>query len=469
MSSFKHFINHKLFSTIGEAADELGVDCYVIGGFVRDKFLDRGQAKDIDIVSIGSGIELAELVQKKLGVKRISVFKNFMTAQLKYKSIEIEFVGARKESYRADSRKPIVEDGTLEDDQKRRDLTINALALSLNSKNFGELLDPFNGLDDLKKGIIQTPLHPDQTYSDDPLRMMRSIRFASQLDFFIVDSNMESMLKLHERISIISQERIITEFNKILLSPQPSKGLALLFKTKLLHKFLPELVDLQGVEELEGQSHKDNFWHTLEVVDNVALRTKNLWLIYAALFHDLGKAVTKKYIEPQGWTFHNHEFVGAKMIRKIFQRLKLPLDERLVYVQKLIRLSSRPIAITEENATDSAARRLIFEASDDLEELMILCESDITTKNPRKKERFLANYKEVRHRLSQVEEADELRNWQPPIDGKEIMDTFNIKPGKEVGILKEAIREAILEGQIKNTKEEAFSFMNEKAKEIGLI
>lgn len=464
----KEFVSHKIFGTIADAAQEIGVDAYVIGGYVRDKILKRKEPKDIDIVAVGKGIELAQKVGEKLGKQKINIFKNFGTAQLKHKDTELEFVGARKESYDRGSRKPVVEDGTLEDDQNRRDFTINALAISLNTKDFGTLLDPFGGIEDLKSGLIRTPLDPDITYSDDPLRMMRAIRFASQLQFKIDDNSFNSIIRNKDRIKIISAERITEELNKIMLSSKPSIGLRLLQESGLMAHILPEITALKGVEEIEGQLHKDNFYHTLQVVDNISENTDKLYLRYAALFHDIGKPVSKKFVANIGWTFHHHEFIGAKMVAKVFRRMKLPLGEPLKYVQKIVQLSSRPIAVSEENATDSAARRLLFDAGNDIEDLMLLCEADITTRNEKKKKRFLQNFQEVRERLKEVEENDKIRNWQPPVDGQLIMETFDIKPGREIGILKEAIKEAILEGDIPNSKEAAFDFMMEEAKKLGL-
>ncbi len=464
----EELVSGKIFKIIGAAADELGVDAYVIGGYVRDKILQRKDPKDIDIVAIGRGIELAQKVADKLGHSKVTVFKNFGTAQVLHKGFELEFVGARKESYRQESRKPIVEDGTLEDDQNRRDFTINALAIGLNQNHFGKLLDPFNGLKDLKSGTIRTPLDPVITYSDDPLRMMRAIRFATQLSFTIEEQSLSAILEQHERLEIISAERITEELNKIMLAPKPSIGLRLLFETHLLPHFLPEVADLQGVEEVDGQLHKDNFFHTLQVVDNISENTENLYLRYAALFHDIGKPVTKKFLSNSGWTFHHHEFVGAKMAKKVFQRLKLPLGRELRYTQKIIRMSSRPIAVTDDQATDSAARRLLFDAGDDIEDLMLLCEADITTRNEKKKKRFLSNFRTVREKLKEVEEKDKVRNWQPPIDGAEIMETFNLPPGREIGLIKEAIKEAILEGTIANNQEEAREFMLARGAELGL-
>ncbi|APU69251.1 MAG: HD domain-containing protein [Christiangramia sp.] len=467
--NYSKALHHKIFRIISEAADELGVDAYVIGGFVRDHILERGEPTDIDIVAVGSGISLAEKVAEKLPNKpKVQVFKNFGTAMLRAFDMEIEFVGARKESYRQDSRKPIVEDGTLEDDQNRRDFTINALALKLNADGFGDLLDPFDGLSDLQKKILKTPLDPDITYSDDPLRMYRAIRFASQLNFMIEEHSLKAIRRNQDRIKIISKERIIEELNKIMLSPKPSKGLALLFKTGLLRKILPELTALQGIDEVEGQTHKDNFWHTLEVVDNISENTDNLWLRWAALLHDIGKAPTKKFDKRVGWTFHGHEFLGAKMVFRIFKRLRLPLNEKMKYVQKLVLMSSRPIAIVDESVTDSAVRRLVFDAGDDIEDLMTLCEADITTKNPKRFKKYHNNFRIVREKMQEVEERDHIRNFQPPVSGEEIMETFGIKPSREVGQIKDAIKEAILEGDIPNEYEPARDFMLKKGEELGL-
>jgi len=462
-------IQHPIFKLIGEASDELDVDAYVIGGFVRDYFLKRNTPKDIDIVAIGSGIDLAKKVASKLkGKPEISVFKNFGTAMIKHKDIELEFVGARKESYNRDSRKPIVEDGTLEDDQNRRDFTINAMALALNHANFGELLDPFDGLADLDREIIRTPLEPGITYSDDPLRMMRAIRFATQLHFTIELKSLQAITENKDRIKIVSKERIVDELNKILISPKPSVGFKLLHQTGLLPLILPELTDLQGIEEKEGQRHKDNFWHTLEVVDNIAKTTDNLWLRWAALLHDIGKAPTKKFHKKNGWTFHAHEFVGAKMVYKLFKRLRMPLNEKMKFVQKMVLMSSRPIILSEDHVTDSAVRRLVFDAGDFVEDLMTLCEADITTKNPRKQKKYKNNFKIVRQKIVEVEERDHIRNFQPPVSGEEIMKTFNLKPSKEIGIIKDAIKEAILEGEIPNEHEAAYNFMLEKGKKMNL-
>ena len=469
-TNHKKALENSIFLTISESAEELGVDCYVIGGFVRDYLLKRGSAKDIDVVAIGSGIDLAKKVASKLpGKPEVSVFKNFGTAMVKYGDLELEFVGARKESYHTDSRKPVVEDGTLEDDQKRRDFTINALAISLNKFNYGDLLDPFNGIKDLDDKIIRTPLEPGITYSDDPLRMMRAIRFATQLGFIIHKNSLDAISENKDRIKIISKERIVDELNKILECKIPSLGLSLLHKVGLLEYILPELTALQGIEEIEGQRHKDNFWHTLEVVDNIAPHSDNVWLRWAALLHDIGKAPTKRFDKKIGWTFHGHEFVGSKMVYKLFKRLRLPLNEKMKFVQKMVMMSSRPIVISEDFTTDSAVRRLVFDAGENIEELMTLCEADITTKNPKKQKRYKNNFKIVRQKIVEVEERDHVRNFQPPISGEEIMETFNIKPSKEIGILKEAIKEAILEGEIPNEYEAARIYMLLQAKKMGLL
>ncbi len=464
----KEALNHPIFKTLSEASKALGLETYVIGGFVRDYLLDRGTPKDIDVVSVGSGIDLAKKTSDLLPKKpTVSVFKNFGTAMLKTDDLEVEFVGARKESYDRGSRKPAVEDGTLEDDQNRRDFTINALALSLHPSNFGELLDPFNGVEDLEQKTIRTPLDPDITYSDDPLRMLRAIRFASQLNFTIEKHSMDAITRNKERIKIISNERITDELNKILLSDTPSKGFALLHKTGLLKFILPELVALEGIEEIEGQRHKDNFWHTLEVVDNISKKTDDVWLRWAALLHDIGKAPTKRFDKKIGWTFHGHEFVGAKMVYKLFKRLRMPLNDKMKFVQKMVLMSSRPIAISAE-VTDSAVRRLVFDAGEHIDDLMTLCEADITTKNPNKFKRYHKNFQKVRERIVEVEERDHVRNFQPPVSGEEIMGTFGLKPSREIGIIKDAIKEAILEGEIPNEYEAARAFMFEKAKKMGL-
>lgn len=466
--TYPEALSNPVFNDICLAAAELEVDAYVIGGFVRDFFLDRGTHKDIDVVAIGSGIDLARKVSSRLsGSPKVNVFKNYGTAMIKSQDLELEFVGARKESYHKDSRNPAVENGSLEDDQNRRDFTINALAISLNRSSYGELLDPFDGMTDLHNRIIRTPLDPDTTYSDDPLRMLRAIRFATQLNFRIEEQSLEAIKRNSERIRIVSKERIVVEINKILATEKPSVGFALLHKTELLPEIFPELSALEGIEEKEGQRHKDNFWHTLEVVDNLAKTSDNLWLRWAALLHDIGKAPTKRFDPKNGWTFHGHEFVGGKMVYKLFKRLKMPLNEKMKFVQKMVTMSSRPIVLASE-VTDSAVRRLVFDAGDYVDDLMTLCEADITTKNPKRFKRYHQNFQRVRQKIEEVEERDRIRNFQPPVSGEEIMTTFGISPCREIGIIKEAIKEAILDGKIPNEHQAAYQFMLERAAGLGL-
>ena len=461
-------LDKRVFHMIGETADELGMPCYVVGGWVRDLFLER-PSTDIDVVVVGSGIALAEALRKRCGRgAHVSVFRNFGTAQLKWHGMEVEFVGARKESYSHDSRKPIVEDGTLEDDQNRRDFTINAMAICLNADRFGELVDPFEGLYDLEDRLIRTPLDPDITFSDDPLRMMRCIRFATQLNFYIDDETFDALERNKERISIISKERISEELNKIIASPVPSKGFVELDRCGLLPLVFPELAALSGVEQVNGRKHKDNFYHTLEVLDNVARASDNLWLRWAALLHDIGKPRTKRWDAKLGWTFHNHDYVGERMVPGIFRTMKLPLNEKMKYVQKLVSLHMRPIAIADEVVTDSAVRRLLFEAGDDIDDLMLLCDADITSKNEEKKQRFRDNFRLVRQKLKDLEERDRIRNFQPPVDGVEIMAVFGLEPCAEVGSLKAAIKDAILDGIIPNDHDAAYDYLLQKAAEVGL-
>ena len=462
--------NLKIFKIISQVAYDRGQSVYVVGGYVRDLLLGRKSPTDIDFVTESSGIELAQAVAKSINPEtKVSIFKTYGTAMFRYENLELEFVGARKESYSADSRNPQVEQGTLEDDQKRRDFTVNAMAISLNKDNFGELIDPFNGMEDMEQKILRTPLEPAQTYSDDPLRMMRAIRFASTLGFSIEQKSLEAIEKEAKRIEIITVERIMVEFNKIMLSEKPSVGLEIMKKTGLLDIVLPELTALEGIEEVEGQKHKDNFWHTLEVVDNISKNTDNLWLRWAALLHDVGKAPTKKYVKGTGWTFHGHEFLGSKMVKTIFQRLKLPLGKDMKYVQKMVKLSSRPIALISDDVSDSALRRMLFDAGEDLEDLFTLCKADITTKNSYKQEKFKKNFEYVAKKIKEVEEKDHVRNFQPPITGEEIMQMFNLKPGREIGILKERVKEAVLEGEIPNEHEAAKELVMQEAKKIGLI
>lgn len=461
--------NLKLFKIISEVAHRNSQTVYIVGGYVRDLLMKRQVATDIDFVTEQNGIELAQAVASEINPNlKVSIFRTYGTAMFKHNQLDLEFVGARKESYSEDSRKPAVEIGTLEDDQKRRDFTINAMAISLNKENFGELIDPFDGIHHLEQKILKTPLEPAQTYSDDPLRMMRAIRFSSTLNFKIDEDSIEAIKKEAHRIKIISMERIMVEFNKIMLSQKPSIGLNLLETTGLLRYIIPELIALKGVEEVEGQTHKDNFYHTLEVVDNISENTDNLWLRWSALLHDIGKAPTKKFVEGTGWTFHGHEFLGSKMVKKIFQRLKLPLNQDLKYVQKMVKLSSRPIALITDDASDSALRRLLFDAGEDLEDLFTLCKADITTKNAKKQKKFKENFEYVAIKIKELEEKDQVRNFQPPISGEEIMQLFKIQPGREIGILKEKVKEAILEGEISNDKAEATQFVINEAEKLGL-
>jgi tRNA nucleotidyltransferase (CCA-adding enzyme) len=466
---FEQALKNPIFKTIASCAAELETPCYVVGGYVRDFILCRDKGQDIDVVAIGNGIKLAESVAKALpNAPKVSIFKTYGTAMFRFKGIDFEFVGARKESYKKESRNPEICEGTIEDDQKRRDFTINALAISLNANDYGTLIDPFSGIEDLKNKRIVTPLNPNLTFSDDPLRMLRAIRFATQLEFEIDPSALEAIQKNHRRIQIISKERIVVELHKILESKKPSIGFLLLEKTGLLDLIIPELTALKGIDEVEGQRHKDNFYHTLEVLDNIAKNTNNLWLRWTALLHDIGKAPTKKFSKKVGWTFHGHELKGSKMVYHLFKRLKMPLNEKMKYVQKLVFMSSRPIAISSANTTDAAVRRLLFDAGDTIEDLMTLCEADITTKNTRKFKIYLNNFKMVRQKMLEVEARDQIRNFQPPISGEDIMKAFELKPCREIGIIKEFIKEAILEGQIPNESSAAHEMMLEKGKQLGL-
>ena len=468
-NNFHDILKQEVFQTLIRCVADLDLETYLVGGFVRDHLLGRGKAKDIDIVAVGSGIDLAKVVQQELpGANAIQIFKNYGTAMVQWRDITLEFVGARKESYSEESRNPIVKKGTLKDDQHRRDFTINALAVSLNPGEVGKLVDPFQGLNDLQEGVIKTPLDPDVTYSDDPLRMLRAIRFAAQLNFKIEDESRRSISKNRQRIDIISKERVVEELHKIMMCSKPSLGFLLLEQNGLLECIIPELIKLKGIEEIEGQKHKDNFYHTLEVVDNICENTDNLWLRWAALLHDIGKAPTKKFHPKIGWTFHAHEFIGSKMVYKLFKRLKMPLNEKMKYVQKLVMMSSRPIIIAEDIVTDAAVRRLVFDAGEILDDLITLCEADITTKNPARFNQYHNNFKIVRAKIKEVEERDRIRNFQPPVTGEMIMEFFNLRPCKEIGLIKEAIKEAILEGEIPNEYNAAFKLMIKKGGEIGL-
>jgi len=465
--NYKAHLTHPVFKVVSELTGKSNLECYVVGGYVRDLLLER-PCKDIDFVVVGDALVLAQAAADKLRVKKVSVFKKFGTAHFRYKDLDVEFVGARKESYSPDSRKPEVSSGSIKDDQNRRDFTINALAINMHPDQFGTLVDPFHGVEDLEKGIIRTPLEPGITYSDDPLRMMRAVRFASQLNFKIESKSLQALLENAHRLDIISMERIMDELNKIILSPKPSRGFELLFDTKLLHQFFPEMVALQGVDTIDGNSHKDNFYHTLEVLDNLSLNTTDLWLRWAAILHDIAKPPTKRYDEKVGWTFHGHEDLGARMVPKLFKRFRLPLDHKMKYVQKLVRLHLRPIALVKGTVTDSAVRRLLFEAGEDLEDLMLLCNADITSKNEFKVKKFRNNFKLVQDKFKELEEKDRVRNFQPPIRGEEIIETFNLGPCAEIGIIKTRIKDAILDGEIPNEYEPARELMLKLGAELGL-
>lgn len=467
--NLKKNLNHEIFKIISSVSEELSLETYLVGGYVRDLILNRSQKKDIDVMCIGSGIDLAKTVKKRLNTKlKLSIFKRFGTAMIQFKDFQVEFVGARKESYSKNSRKPSVENGSFKDDMLRRDFTINTLVLGLNKNNYGDLIDTFNGLDDIHNKLIKTPGEPDKTFLDDPLRMLRAIRFSAQLNFEIEYSTKESIKKNSERVNILSSERVSEEINKIIMCKVPSLGFKNLYNLGLLEHILPELIDLKGIEELEGQTHKDNFYHTLEVLDNISLNTENLWLRWSALLHDIGKAPTKKFDNSIGWTFHGHEYIGSKMVKEIFKRLNLPLNETLKYVQKIVMMSSRPIIISEDIVTDSAVRRLIYDAGDDIEDLLTLCEADITTKNIKKSIEYQNNFKIVRKKIELVEKKDKIRNFQPPITGDVIMSHFNLKPCKEIGIIKEKIKNAILDGEIKNEYKDAFNLMIKIGISLGL-